>query len=101
MPSTAAGKPDAKGYRLMIPSASRHTDKTLPCSSAHTSPFIILPASPALLSECTPDHPQPIHTVCLRVPDGYLLRHGECPTITIFWNRRRVPVQHIRHQDIM
>ena len=52
---TAAGKPDAKGYRLMIPNASRHTDKALPCTPAHTSLFIILPCSPA----CTLKNPCP------------------------------------------
>jgi hypothetical protein len=54
MPSTTAGKTDAKGYALMIRNASRHTDKTLPCSSAHTSTFIVLPVSAASPAEETP-----------------------------------------------
>jgi hypothetical protein len=45
----------------MIPNASRHTDKTLPCSSAHTSPFIILLASPG----CLLKEPLPYWSVAL------------------------------------
>src|SRR5215212_8028823 len=110
----------------MIPNASRHTDKTLPCSSAHTSPFIILPASlgcllkeplpywsvalPSLLSKVYPASVarirkgrrapltilSPFTLSTCAFPDGYLLRNGQWPTIAIFWNRSRAPVQHIR-----
>src|SRR5215210_8904842 len=82
MPSTAAGKPDAKGYRLMIPNASRHTDKTLPCSSAHTGTFIVPPASAASPSEGTP-------TLLVRGPPQLVLKCNPPP-----W-RKAVPPRNL------
>src|ERR671939_145572 len=55
MLSTAAGKTDAKGNRLMIPSAFHHMDKMPPCSSANTSVSPFFPPLPRrLLKESRP-----------------------------------------------
>src|SRR5215212_6123468 len=86
MPSTAAGKPDAKGYRLMIPNASRHTDKTLPCSSAHTGTFIVPPASAASPSEGTP-------ALLVRGPPQLVLKCNPPP-----WRKRTTTAQSAAHQ---